>query len=197
MDPTAEDSLAEILARSRLGIAIAAMIRMIATTIKSSISENPFCFFMSSPCQVSSKSPHPNDRNKGPSARKKQGRKLVSLPCSTDNARLLLNDLCARYSSASSRAGADGRAGRVKADHAGLVHAKGALARAADVEWRRVGFKPGKGFNRRARPCIRDFRELVAALRRRRRGRQYRVNQAGRGSGRHARGGTPEICNER
>jgi hypothetical protein len=32
--------------RSKLGIAIAAMIRMIATTINSSISEKPFCFFM-------------------------------------------------------------------------------------------------------------------------------------------------------
>ena len=39
----AEDSLAAILARSRLGIAIAAMTRMIATTINNSISENPFC----------------------------------------------------------------------------------------------------------------------------------------------------------
>ena len=43
-DATADDSLAAILARSRFGIAIAAMIRMIATTICSSISEKPFCF---------------------------------------------------------------------------------------------------------------------------------------------------------
>jgi hypothetical protein len=35
--------LADILDRSRLGIAIAAMIRIMATTISSSISENPFC----------------------------------------------------------------------------------------------------------------------------------------------------------
>src|SRR5947207_857570 len=42
-EPTAEDSLALIFARSRFGIAIAAMIRMIATTISSSISEKPFC----------------------------------------------------------------------------------------------------------------------------------------------------------
>src|SRR5258708_18278624 len=42
-EPTAEDSLALILARSRFGIAIAAMIRMIATTISSSINEKPFC----------------------------------------------------------------------------------------------------------------------------------------------------------
>jgi len=38
----AEASLAEILARNRLGIAIAAMMRMIATTISNSISEKPF-----------------------------------------------------------------------------------------------------------------------------------------------------------
>src|SRR5271169_4498141 len=40
---TADASLAEIRARSKFGIAIAAMIRIIATTIKSSISEKPFC----------------------------------------------------------------------------------------------------------------------------------------------------------
>ena len=37
----AEDSLAAIFARIRFGIAIAAMIRIMATTIRSSISENP------------------------------------------------------------------------------------------------------------------------------------------------------------
>jgi len=37
----AEDSLADILARSRFGIAIAAMIKMIATTISNSIKEKP------------------------------------------------------------------------------------------------------------------------------------------------------------
>src|SRR5215471_13283074 len=42
-EPTAEDSLALILARSRFGIAIAAMIKMIATTINNSINEKPFC----------------------------------------------------------------------------------------------------------------------------------------------------------
>src|SRR3954470_278886 len=41
---TAEDSLAAIRARSKLGIAMAAIIRIIATTINSSMSENPFCF---------------------------------------------------------------------------------------------------------------------------------------------------------
>jgi hypothetical protein len=40
---TAEASLAAMRARSKFGIAMAAMIKMIATTIKSSISENPFC----------------------------------------------------------------------------------------------------------------------------------------------------------
>src|SRR5882672_211087 len=41
MELTAEPSLAAIRARNRLGIAIAAMTKMIATTIKSSISEKP------------------------------------------------------------------------------------------------------------------------------------------------------------
>src|SRR5579871_4126705 len=45
-EPTADDSLAETRARVKVGIAIAAMIRMIATTISSSISENPFCDFI-------------------------------------------------------------------------------------------------------------------------------------------------------
>src|SRR5437660_11930734 len=39
----AAESLADIFDRSRLGIAIAAMIRMLATTISSSINEKPFC----------------------------------------------------------------------------------------------------------------------------------------------------------
>src|SRR5437870_13292671 len=43
-EPTAEASFAAIFERSKLGMAIAAMIKMIATTIRSSISENPFCF---------------------------------------------------------------------------------------------------------------------------------------------------------
>src|SRR5229473_1528548 len=42
-EAAADDVLAAILARIRLGMAIAAMIRMIATTISSSISEKPFC----------------------------------------------------------------------------------------------------------------------------------------------------------
>jgi hypothetical protein len=40
-DPTAEAWLAAIRERSKFGIAIAAMIRMIATTINNSISEKP------------------------------------------------------------------------------------------------------------------------------------------------------------
>src|ERR1700687_6125247 len=43
----ADESLAAILARIKFGIAIAAMIRMIATTISSSISEKPFCLRIS------------------------------------------------------------------------------------------------------------------------------------------------------
>jgi hypothetical protein len=49
IEPTAEDSFAAMRDRRRFGMAIAAMIRMIATTIKSSIREKPFCFFMLSP----------------------------------------------------------------------------------------------------------------------------------------------------
>src|ERR1700726_1029389 len=42
----ADDSFAAVRSRSRFGIAIAAMIRIIATTISNSISEKPFCFPM-------------------------------------------------------------------------------------------------------------------------------------------------------
>jgi hypothetical protein len=45
----AEASLAAILARNRFGMAIAAMIRMIATTINSSIKENPRFRFIARP----------------------------------------------------------------------------------------------------------------------------------------------------
>src|SRR5579862_7050031 len=45
-EPTAEASFAAMRERSRFGIAMAAMIRMIATTISNSISEKPFCFLM-------------------------------------------------------------------------------------------------------------------------------------------------------
>src|ERR1700730_9372912 len=43
---TAEASLAAILERMKLGMAMAAMINMIATTINNSIRENPFCRFI-------------------------------------------------------------------------------------------------------------------------------------------------------
>ena len=46
-EPTADDSLADIRARIKFGMAIAAMIRMMATTISSSISEKPFCLRIS------------------------------------------------------------------------------------------------------------------------------------------------------
>jgi hypothetical protein len=42
-EPTAEAWLAAIFDRNRFGMAMAAIIRMIATTIKSSINEKPFC----------------------------------------------------------------------------------------------------------------------------------------------------------
>jgi hypothetical protein len=44
IDPTADASFAAIRARNRFGIAMAAIIKMIATTISNSISENPSCF---------------------------------------------------------------------------------------------------------------------------------------------------------
>src|SRR6266850_6426074 len=47
IEATPEAWFAEIRARIRFGIAIAAMIRIIATTISSSISEKPFCLRMS------------------------------------------------------------------------------------------------------------------------------------------------------
>src|SRR5260370_26548756 len=43
---TAEASLADMREARKLGMAIAAMIKMIATTIRSSISENPACLFL-------------------------------------------------------------------------------------------------------------------------------------------------------
>src|SRR6266852_5307484 len=46
-EATADDSLAAIRARSKFGMAIAAMIRMLETTISNSISEKPFCFRIS------------------------------------------------------------------------------------------------------------------------------------------------------
>src|ERR1700675_2138438 len=42
MEPTADASLAAMRDRSRLGIAMAAIIKMMATTISNSISEKPF-----------------------------------------------------------------------------------------------------------------------------------------------------------
>jgi hypothetical protein len=41
-EPTADASLAAMRERSKFGMAIAAMIKMIATTISSSIREKPF-----------------------------------------------------------------------------------------------------------------------------------------------------------
>src|SRR5271156_776707 len=44
VEAAAAESLAAMRARRRFGIAIAAMIRMMATTINNSISEKPLCF---------------------------------------------------------------------------------------------------------------------------------------------------------
>src|SRR5579871_4003077 len=50
IEPTADASLAAMRERSKFGIAMAAMIKMIATTISNSINEKPFCFlFIFSP----------------------------------------------------------------------------------------------------------------------------------------------------
>src|SRR5271155_5976635 len=50
IEPTADASFAAMRDRSRLGMAMAAMIKIIATTISNSISEKPFCFlFIVSP----------------------------------------------------------------------------------------------------------------------------------------------------
>ena len=49
MEAVAEASLADRLARRRLGTAMAAMIRIIATTISNSIRENPFRIVPSRP----------------------------------------------------------------------------------------------------------------------------------------------------
>src|ERR1700674_2719871 len=48
-EATAEASLARMRERRKLGIAIAEMIKMTATTRSSSIREKPFCFLMSPP----------------------------------------------------------------------------------------------------------------------------------------------------
>jgi hypothetical protein len=45
-EPTAEDSFAAIFERSKFGTVIAATIKMIATTSRSSMSENPFRGFL-------------------------------------------------------------------------------------------------------------------------------------------------------
>jgi hypothetical protein len=54
-EAAAEDWFAAILARIKFGIAIAAMIKMIATTINNSINEKPlFLLIMFSPSKVTS-----------------------------------------------------------------------------------------------------------------------------------------------
>src|SRR5258707_5484136 len=52
MEPTAEASLAAIRERSKFGMAIAAMIKIIATTISNSMREKPFWFFFKSTTSV-------------------------------------------------------------------------------------------------------------------------------------------------
>jgi len=55
IEAAAEDSLAAAFERSRFGIAIAAMIRIIATTISNSINEKPLCLRISSGLLFSSR----------------------------------------------------------------------------------------------------------------------------------------------
>src|SRR5271168_1759826 len=61
IEPTAEASFADMRERRRFGMAIAAMMRIIATTISNSMREKPFCrvriafiSFLSGPGSVSS-----------------------------------------------------------------------------------------------------------------------------------------------
>src|SRR5215469_10954613 len=56
-EETAEASLAAIFERSKLGMAIAAMIRIIATTISNSMREKPRSFFIASPREIAFYSP--------------------------------------------------------------------------------------------------------------------------------------------
>ena len=69
VEPAAAESLAAMRARKRFGIAIAAMIRMMATTINNSMSEKPLCFRMecSSPRDFAGANPEghkiPGDTN--------------------------------------------------------------------------------------------------------------------------------------
>jgi hypothetical protein len=69
-EPTAEAWFAAIFARSRFGIAISAMIKMIATTINNSINEKPFCFLFIleqiSVCQVGADEAHTSERMEKP-----------------------------------------------------------------------------------------------------------------------------------
>src|SRR5712692_294937 len=52
IEATADASFAAILERSKFGMAMAAMIRIIITTIRSSMRENPFCGFFIVPYQT-------------------------------------------------------------------------------------------------------------------------------------------------
>ena len=58
-EPTAADSFAAIRERRKLGMAIAAIIRMIATTINNSMREKPFVFRIASP-KVAGKARRPD-----------------------------------------------------------------------------------------------------------------------------------------
>src|SRR5947209_6757322 len=53
-EPTADDSFAAILERSKLGMAIALIIKIIATTISNSMREKPLCLLITSPEEVAS-----------------------------------------------------------------------------------------------------------------------------------------------
>src|SRR5260370_29064941 len=134
-DHTAEASLADIFDRSKFGIAMAAIIKMTVTTIKSSISEKPFCFFVSSSWKVWPRWPkgaRPNHRIEGPLPESKKEEARLP-PLLDKQSHTLLDDLSGRQCAASSCACTDGSAGYVKADYAGMAHAKRALARGADV----------------------------------------------------------------
>src|SRR5271163_2860744 len=99
MEPTAEASFAAMRDRSRLGIAMAAMIKMIATTISNSISEKPFCFlFIVSPRSRGSKIVLYSLAGYAPVHRKEDAKMAQGVYCADTSALYLLNSMNCRPS---------------------------------------------------------------------------------------------------
>src|SRR3984957_21144155 len=168
-------------ARSKFGIAMAAMIKMIATTISNSMSEKPFWFFFIS---ITPQKFGPTVFWFGFSCfganlvKKKGGSRASSLR--RNELRLLEHQ---RNRCAGSRTGADGNAGQVVVDDAALIRTESALAGAARIQRSGIDFKRGERRNDRAGAGVRHIHEAVAALRT---GRQDRVDQTRIGKSRCA-----------